>query len=352
MGATLITGGAGFIGSHFVNCLYRNRPSEEIIVLDALTYAGNIDNIPLDIREDKKRFQFVNGSINDRWLVGSLMDKVDKVVHFAAESHVTRSIVDEAIFFETNVLGTHVIASSVAARRSKISRFIHISTSEVYGTHSTSSSDMSESHPLLPRSPYAASKAAADRLVYSYQATYDIPLVIIRPFNNYGPRQYIEKVIPRFITSALTSRPLEVHGSGLMTRDWIYVEDTCEAVLRALDRHIDWSAIKLGKASEFVINVGTGTDRSVLHIAKLISDVMDAPPVIKHIPDRPGQVDRHIASTTRAQQLLGFQAKTSLLTGIAKTVGWYREHRDLWTPYLDSAAIDITDRQRGLAGNF
>lgn len=353
MGTTLVTGGAGFIGSHFVNYLHKQRPKEKIFVLDALTYAGRLENISLEARSTE-RVVFVRGSINDRPLVERIIDQCDRVVHFAAESHVTRSIADESVFFSTNVMGTHVIAAAVAARRDQISKFVHISTSEVYGTHSTSDIDMNERHPLLPRSPYAASKAAADRLVYSYQATYGIPLVIIRPFNNYGPGQFIEKVIPRFITSALEGRPMEIHGDGLMRRDWIYVEDTCEAVLRALETNIRWPS---DLTSEFVINVGTGIDNSILHIADLIAEALKLRshfqrPFVVHVGDRPGRVERHISSTTRAQQLLGFQAKTSLYKGMAKTVEWYKNNRDFWEPHIDTASIDITDRNRGLAGSY
>lgn len=351
MATTLITGGAGFIGSHFVNYIFEQLPSERIIVLDALTYAGRSTNIPVHIHKSD-RFKFVTGSVNERPLVEQLMDECDRVVHFAAESHVTRSIAAESIFFRTNVMGTHVVAAAVAARKGKISKFVHISTSEVYGTHSTSSLQMDEAHPLLPRSPYAASKAAADRLVYSYKATYDIPLVIVRPFNNYGPRQHVEKVIPRFITSVLRGRPMEVHGNGLMTRDWIYVGDTCEAVLQALERNISsWPA---QQSSEYVINVGTGIDNSVLHIARLVADALKIPQekFTAHVADRPGRVDRHISSTTRAQQLLGFSAKTSLYTGIGKTVEWYRENPGFWGDFVGSAAIDITDSNRGLEGSY
>jgi dTDP-glucose 4,6-dehydratase len=353
MSTTLVTGGAGFIGSHLVTRLFDQLPSEKIIVLDLLTYAGRSTNIPLRIHKSD-RFKFINGDINNRPLVEQLVGDSDRVVHLAAESHVTRSIAAESVFFRTNVMGTHVVAAAVAARKGKISKFVHISTSEVYGTHSTSGLAMDESHPLLPRSPYAASKAAADRMVYSYKATYDIPLVILRPFNNYGPRQHLEKVIPRFITSALSGRPMEVHGDGLMTRDWIYVEDTCEAILQALERNIDFWPGQL--ASEFVINLGTGIDNSVLHIATLISDALkpslSQSPKIEHVTDRPGRVERHISSTTRAQQLLGFSAQKSLYAGIGETVAWYRDNPEFWADFTSSAVIDITDLNRGLAGRY
>jgi dTDP-glucose 4,6-dehydratase len=349
MGTTLVTGGAGFIGSHFVECLYRSKPEEKIIVLDALTYAGSLENIPQEIRADVDRFDFVTGSVTDRALVKHLVGHCDRVVHFAAESHVTRSIADERVFFDTNVMGTETVASAIAARKGKIQNFVHISTSEVYGTHSTPGLPaMREDHPLLPRSPYAASKAGADRLVYSYRATYGIPLVIIRPFNNYGPRQHLEKVIPRFVTSALLGQPLEVHGDGKMTRDWIYVEDTAKAVVKALFTPAE------SLPSDPVINVGTGKDISILDIARAVVALVPSKtraPVI-HIADRPGRVERHISSTQLAESLLNFRTSVRFADGLKRTIEWYQANPDRWLPVAATAATDITDDGRGLQGAF
>jgi len=321
MKTILITGGAGFIGSNFVQYLFNGYSDYRIIVLDALTYAGNMDNIPQNIRNDS-RFVFWYGNICNGNLVDELMSQVDTVVHFAAESHVARSIFDNFIFFETDVIGTYVIANSVLRYKDSIDRFIHISTSEVYGT--ALFSPMTEDHPLNPASPYAAAKVGADRLVHSYCETYDIPAIILRPFNQYGPNQHLEKAIPRFITSALLNEPLTVHGSGENTRDWVYVADLCSAVDKAM--HTDFEKIK-GQ----VINIGSGVDLSVLTIANLIVDYVDKSTPIINISDRPGQVQRHISSTDKALKLLGWKAQTGIEEGLIKTIDWYKNNREWWT---------------------
>ena len=225
----LVTGGAGFIGSNFVHHLFHKYPDYRILVLDLLTYAGSVDNLPTDFHDASSsgRIEFWYGDVRNASLVDNLVRRADVVVHFAAETHVTRSIFDNHHFFETDVLGTQVISNAVL-RAENVDRFIHISTSEVYGT--ADSSLMDEQHPLMPLSPYAAAKAGADRLVYSYWATYQLPATIVRPFNNFGPRQHLEKAVPRFVTSCLLDEPLRVHGDGSAARDWIYVQDTCEAI--------------------------------------------------------------------------------------------------------------------------
>jgi len=224
----LVTGGAGFIGSNFVHHLYKKYPDAHILVLDLLTYAGSVDNLPTEFIDHNARIEFWYGDVRNASLVESLVRRADIVVHFAAETHVTRSIFDNYHFFETDVLGTQVIANAILHCADRIQRFIHISTSEVYGTARCAL--MNEDHPLMPLSPYASAKAGADRLVYSYWATYELPAVIVRPFNNYGPRQHLEKAVPRFVTSCLLNEPLRVHGDGSAQRDWIYVQDTCEAI--------------------------------------------------------------------------------------------------------------------------
>src|SRR5712692_6786858 len=251
MKTVLVTGGAGFIGSNFVNHLYTTYPDYRILVLDLLTYAGSVDNLPADFKgaHASGRMEFWYGDVRNASLAESLVKRSDVVVHFAAETHVTRSIFDNYHFFETDVLGTQTIANAVLRCSDRVERFVHISTSEVYGT--ARSELMSEDHPLMPLSPYASAKAGADRLVYSYWATYDLPAVIVRPFNNYGPRQHLEKVVPRFITGCLLNEPLRVHGDGSAQRDWTHIEDTCEALDRII--HGDRDAI-VGQ----VINLGTG----------------------------------------------------------------------------------------------
>ena len=341
MGTTLITGGCGFIGSNFVNLLAEREPEERIVVLDAFTYAAWPDNIASKVR-DSFRFALVKGNICDRELVFRLMQHMDRVVHFAAESHVTRSIADDTPFFVTDVLGTQTVADAVARNLDTVKRFVHISTSEVYGT--AAYAPMDEAHPLNPCTPYAAAKAGADRLVYAYRETYDIPTVIIRPFNQYGPRQHIEKVVPRFITQALLNRPLTVHGDGRMTRDWVYVEDTCDAVYRALTSpHVDGS----------VINVGTGVDVSINEIARLVLQATGKPDsLIEHVSQRPGQVDRHISSTTTARQRLGWEAMTALAEGLEKTVRWYADNRSWWERLVGSEATALNDSRRRLFGSW
>ena len=319
----LVTGGAGFIGSGFVRHIFRNHPDWRILVLDALTYAGNPGNFPAELK-DSRRFEFWYGNINNITLVDELISRSDLVVHFAAESHVARSIFDNRIFFETDVLGTQTIANAVLKYRHKIQRFIHISTSEVYGT--ALREPMDEEHPIMPLTPYAAAKAGADRLVYSYIVTYKLPATIIRPFNNYGPFQHLEKAVPRFITSAILNEPLTVHGDGSAERDWLFVEDAAAAIEHAL--HAD-----LAKVRGQVINIGTGISISIMDIAQQILQLMDKPQsLIKHIPDRPGQVDKHIASTAKAKKLLGWKAQTKFADGLKQTIAWYQNHRDWWEP--------------------
>lgn len=321
----LITGGAGFIGSNFVRYIFENYPDYHIIVLDALTYAGNTDNIPENIKNDS-RFSFWYGNVRNGELVNGLVSKSDIVIHFAAESHVARSIFDNTIFFETDVLGTQVVANAVVKHQDSVERFIHISTSEVYGT--AQEVPMSEEHPLNPASPYAAAKAGADRLVYSYWLTYDIPAIIIRPFNNYGSNQHLEKVIPRFITSAILGEPLTIHGSGESTRDWVYVDDVCQA----LDKTI---YIGLDKVKGEVINIGTGRDISVKTIAEMVVNRLGkSKSSITYTGDRPGQVERHISSTAKASQVLGWKAGTDFNDGLNSAINWYLQNPAWWQKQL------------------
>jgi len=332
----LITGGAGFIGSNFVRYIFRNYPDYRIIILDDLTYAGNPENIPEAIKKSQ-RFKFWYGNINNLALVNNLVAEVDIVIHFAAESHVARSIFDNRLFYETDVLGTQSIANAVLENVSKIDRFIHISTSEVYGTALTE--PMTEEHPLNPTNPYASAKAGADRLVYSYWRTYNIPVIILRPFNNYGPYQHLEKVIPRFITNTILNEPLTVHGDGKNSRDWVLVEDVCEAIDKAM--HCDLKRVK-GE----VINIGTGRDIDVLTIAHIILEKMNRPKsLITHIGDRPGQVKRHISSTKKAYEFLNWKAVTKFEQGIESTIKWYQNNRKWWEKMLWMRQIPIITKE-------
>jgi dTDP-glucose 4,6-dehydratase len=317
----LLTGAAGFIGSNLLTHLFDKYEDYHFLVLDALTYAGNQNSIPKYIHLSP-RFEFWYGDVTNPYIVNELMEKADLVIHLAAETHVARSIFDNSKFFHTDVIGTQTLMNALM-KCEHIERFIHISTSEVYGTALTE--PMTEDHPLNPQSPYAGAKAGADRLVYSYWSHADLPVVILRPFNNYGAKQHLEKMTPRFITSALQDKPLSVHGQGLAKRDWIFVEDHCEAIDCAL--HIDdFSQIK-----NQVINIGSGKANSVLHIANIVLEKLGKPQeLITFIGDRPGQVDLHISSTEKSRNLLGWKVRTSLDEGIEKTIDWYQRNIDWW----------------------
>jgi len=327
----LVTGGAGFIGSNLVRFLLERYPTYQVRVLDALTYAGNLDNLPESYRDDP-RLQFVHGNIQNSALVDDLVSECDVVVHLAAETHVPRSIYDNVTFVETDVLGTQVVLNAVL--KHPLERFVHVSTSEVYGT--ARQVPMTEDHPLNPTTPYASAKTGADRLVYSYHVTYGVPCVIVRPFNTYGPYQHLEKVIPRFITSALTDEPLTIHGDGSNSRDWIFVEDLCAGLDRVI--HAD-----LGLVNGEVLNLGTGVDLSIKSIAEQVVDRLGRPrSLISYTEDRPGQVRRHIAGTDKAHRLLNWKAETSFPDGLGRTIRWYAEHRQWWQKLLWMKSVTIT----------
>lgn len=332
MKTILVTGGAGFIGSNFVEFIFRKYKDYEIIVLDALTYAGSIDNIAPDVR-NSDRFEFWYGDINNMDLVSDLVGKSEIVVHFAAETHVARSLYSHRVFFVTDVLGTQSVANAVLKHSDRIDRMIHVSTSEVYGT--AVYEPMDEDHPLNPTSPYASAKTGADRLMYSYIAAHDLPGVIIRPFNNYGPRQHLEKVIPRFITSCILEEELTVHGDGSAARDWVCAEDTARAVDLAIHA-------PLAKVKGEVFNVGTGHCMSVLDIAHKVLDAFDlGNERIRSIPDRYGQVQKHIASGDKAKSVLGFVPSITFKEGLDMTIKWYKENRYLWEKQIPLRQVPV-----------
>ena len=314
----LVTGGAGFISSNFIRHLLRATP-HEVVSLDALTYAGNVENLADVISHE--RLSFVHGDIRDGDLVREVVAEVDVIVNAAAESHVEKSIEEGAReFVTTNVEGTQILLDAV--REAPVERFILISSSEVYGT--ARYAPMDEEHPLDPRSPYAATKAGADRLAYAYHVTYELPIVIVRPFNNYGPRQHPEKVIPRFITQAIDDEPLTVHGDGGSSRDWLYVDDDAEAIEAIIEAPLD-------RVAGETINVATGVDVSVGEIAGLVLGLLGRPPSLReNVEERPGQVRRHIGSTAKAAELLGWRARTEFEDGLERTVAWYRENEAWW----------------------
>jgi dTDP-glucose 4,6-dehydratase len=319
----LVTGGAGFIPSNFIRHLLA-KTAYDVVSLDALTYAGNVDNLA-DVMSHE-RLSFVHGDIRDADLVREVVAEVDVIVNAAAESHVEKSIAEGAReFVTTNVEGTQILLDAI--REAPVERFILFSSSEVYGT--AERDPMDEDHPLNPRSPYAATKAGADRLAYSYFVTYGLPIVIVRPFNNYGPRQHPEKVVPRFVTQALQDRPLTIHGDGHASRDWLYVDDDAEAIEAVI-------AAPLEDLAGEVLNVATGIDISVTQIGDAVLDALGKPSSLREfVTERPGQVDRHIGSTEKMERLTGWRARTSFEAGLERTIAWYRENEAWWRGILE-----------------
>jgi len=313
----MITGGAGFIGSNFVKMMAEKHPTIKLVILDALTYAGNLDNFPEGFWENENHI-FINGNILDCELVSNLMASVEGIVHFAAETHVDRSIHDCGQFIDTDVKGTWVMLE--AARKFGVQRFVHISTDEVYGEAPGRLSV--EGDDLKPKSPYAASKAAADRLVYSYFTTYNLPVVITRCSNNYGPNQYPEKLIPLFVTNALENKPLPIYGSGKNTRDWIHVMDHCSALEILL-----FDNCHQGE----VFNISSNEEKSVLEITDIILKTLKKPDdLIFHVRDREGHVTRHAVNSWRFRKEFGWKPQHGFEENIGKTIQWYVEHEEWW----------------------
>jgi dTDP-glucose 4,6-dehydratase len=324
MAKVLVTGGAGFIGSNFVRYLLDKYPHYHLLVLDALTYAGNLDNLK-DVKADP-RYQFIKGDIRDPGAVEIAMKEADYVLNFAAETHVDRSIHYAGDFVSTDVYGTFVLLE--AMRKFKPRRFVQISTDEVYGDASARPS--SEEDALLPRSPYAASKAGADRLAFSYWATYNLPIVISRCTNNYGPYQYPEKLIPLFVTNALEDKPLPVYGTGKNTRDWIYVLDHCEA----LDLLMHAQGVE-GEA----FNIGAGNELSVLEITDIILKTLNKPAsLIRPVEDRLGHVKRHAVSIDKLHKSFGWKPKTDFEQAIKDTIKWYVDNPAWWQKVKEKQA--------------
>ncbi|MEK7567333.1 MAG: GDP-mannose 4,6-dehydratase [Patescibacteria group bacterium] len=325
----LITGGAGFIGSNIVEYLFDKYPAYNFIVLDALTYAGDIKNIPERIHK-AKNFRFVYGDVRNAKIVQHLVSKVTDIIHFAAETHVARSIYDDARFFETDVLGTLEIANAVLVNRSNISLFIHISTSEVYGT--AKSRLMDESHPLNPASPYAGAKTGADRLVSSYYLTHRIPAVILRIFNQFGPRQHLEKLIPRFITNIISGELLTIHGTGNSMRDFTYVSDLArgiDLVLHAPKEKVVGEVFNLGNGQSFSINEVAQKIIKLMKRNHKLSKLKFSHSAL-NIGDRPGQVFRHTASYDKIKKVLGWKPRVKFDNGLEKTIDWYLDNQLWW----------------------
>lgn len=314
----LVTGGAGFIGSNFVLYMLKQHPNYQIINVDALTYAGNLEN--LKSVEGNPNHAFVKADITDAKAMDKLISQgVDVIVNFAAESHVDRSILEPDIFVKTNVLGTQVLLD--AAKKHGVKKFVQISTDEVYGTLGETGL-FTEETPLAPNSPYSASKAGGDLLVRAYHETFGLPVNITRCSNNYGPYQFPEKLIPLMISRALADEALPVYGDGLNIRDWLYVEDHCSAIDLVIHQ---------GRDGE-VYNIGGYNERTNLHIVRTILEQLGKPEsLIKHVQDRPGHDRRYGIDPTKIMKELGWKPKHSFETGIKETIRWYLDNKEWWT---------------------
>jgi dTDP-glucose 4,6-dehydratase len=311
----IVTGGAGFIGSNFIRYISKSRPDWDITNFDALTYAGNLGNLR-DV-EGRQNYKFIKGDISNPDDVERLFFReYDCLVNFAAESHVDRSLYDPGLFMKTNVLGTQLLLNY--ALEKGIKRFIQVSTDEVYGSLGPSGC-FDESSPLSPNSPYAASKASADVLCRSYFKTFELPVIITRSGNNYGPYQFPEKLIPFFITRALKDESLPLYGDGMNVRDWLYVEDDCEAILTVIER---------GTEGE-VYNIGGGNEISNLDLTRSILRILGKPEsLIKFVKDRPGHDRRYALDSDKIRSGLGWSPRTDFEAGLKATVEWYRDNRE------------------------
>ncbi|OGP82031.1 MAG: dTDP-glucose 4,6-dehydratase [Deltaproteobacteria bacterium RBG_16_54_11] len=328
----LVTGGCGFIGSNFIHYMLGQYPSYRIINLDKLTYCGNLDNLCEVVQQPN--LTFVKGDIADREQVMGLMhdEKVDCIVNFAAESHVDRSIEDPDLFLRTNVLGTQVLLQG--ARAATVPLFIQISTDEVYGSLGATGL-FTETTPLNPNSPYAASKAAADLMVRAYTKTYGLACIITRCSNNYGPYQFPEKLIPLMISNALEDRDLPVYGDGLNVRDWIYVGDHCQALDAVLHR---------GTVGE-IYNIGGASERNNLQVVRTIVETLGKPEsLIRFVKDRPGHDRRYAMDFSKLKRELDWQPRVTFEQGIQQTIAWYREHQDWWRRIRTGEYLEYYER--------
>jgi dTDP-glucose 4,6-dehydratase len=333
----LVTGGAGFIGSNFIRRMASDLPGHEVINLDKLTYAGNLENLK-DL-EDAPHYTFLKGDICDRQLIESL--EFDGIINFAAESHVDRSIIDSYPFLQNNVVGTQNL---LEAARSRNCRILHVSTDEVYG--SIPEGMFTEASPLSPNSPYAASKASADLLARAYHETYGLDVVITRCSNNYGPYQFPEKLIPLVIAHAVEGKPVPVYGDGGNVRDWIHVDDHCRAV----------AAVFLRGGAGKVYNVGGRNERRNIDIIRLLlaktaertgSDVEDLMKLITYVKDRPGHDRRYAIDPSLIEGELGWRAETAFGEGLAGTVDWYLANRPWWERIISGEYLEYYRVQYG-----
>jgi dTDP-glucose 4,6-dehydratase len=323
----LVTGGAGFIGSNFVRYWVGQHPDDHVVVYDSLTYAGNRPNLS-DVED---RISFVRGDVCDLGAATRTLEDegIDTVVHFAAESHNSLAVMEPALFFRTNVLGTQTMLE--AARRHGVRRFHHISTCEVYGDLALDSDErFTEESPYRPRTPYNASKAGADHAVRAYGETFGLPVTITNCSNNYGPFQFPEKVIPLFATNALDDRPLPLYSSTENRREWLHVRDHCRAVEAVLDR---------GQVGE-TYHVGSGVEASIAEIADLVLGILGKPASLKElVPDRPGHDRRYLLDSSKIELRLGWRPEIRFDEGLAETVLWYAANRSWWEPLVGRAPV-------------
>ena len=324
----LVTGGAGFIGSNFVRRAlqdqYEGLEGVEVVVLDKLTYSGNLENLaPVS---DSERFTFVEGDITDDVVLDEWIPKVDAVVHFAAESHVDRSVRDASVFIETNVVGTQKLLD--AALRHELPRFVHVSTDEVYG--SIEEGSWSETFPLEPNSPYSASKASSDLIARSYHRTHGLNVSITRCSNNYGPYHFPEKVIPLFVTNLIDDKHVPLYGEGNNIRDWLHVDDHCRGIAMVLVG---------GKAGE-IYNIGGGTELTNKELTQLLLDATGKDwSYVDRVQDRLGHDLRYSVDISKIQRELGYEPKVPFEQGLADVVQWYRDTRTWWEPLKERAAL-------------
>lgn len=339
MRTLLVTGGMGFIGSNFVQYWLERYPKDLIINYDLLTYAGNPDNVAA-IRH-LPTYRFVQGDISNQEMLSKVFqeERIDLVVHFAAESHVDRSIADPQAFVRTNVLGTQVLLEE--ARRHGVSKFVHVSTDEVYGSLGTEGL-FSETTPLAPNSPYSASKSGSDLLARAYYETFRLPVVITRCSNNYGPYQYPEKLIPTIITKALQGHPVPIYGDGLNIRDWLYVEDHCSAIEQVITKGVPGQ----------VYNVGGNNERTNLQIARRILAELGKPEtLIRFVADRPGHDRRYAIDSGKIQRELGWSPQFALEQGLKRTVEWYTNHESWWRKLIEAPKDPVIHSQQQNGGN-
>ena len=330
----LVTGGAGFIGANFIHYWLENNPEDSIINLDSLTYAGNLEN--LKGCENNPNYKFVKGDICDKDLVNNIVKDVDLIVHFAAETHVDRSIIDGGSFVKTNVLGTHTLLE--AAKNNNGIRFHHISTDEVFGALDLVDPKFQENTPYDPRSPYSASKAASDHLVRAYWHTHKLPITISNCTNNYGPYQFPEKLIPLFVTNLIEGKKVPVYGKGGNIRDWIHVDDH-NAGVEAI--------IKKGRIGE-TYGLGGENELTNLDITNNILSLMGfGEEMIEYVEDRKGHDFRYAMDISKAKNELGWYPKVDFKTGLAKTVVWYRQNQEWWQKIKSGEYKDYYEKQYG-----